>query len=62
MDVVILTGISGAGKSQAAAFFEDQGYFCIDNVPPQFLTELTEVFLRDEVSESPQYFFILLKK
>jgi len=48
MDVVILTGISGAGKSQAAAFFEDQGYFCIDNVPPQFLTELTEVFLRDD--------------
>lgn len=48
MDVVILTGISGAGKSQAAAFFEDQGYFCIDNVPPQFLSELIEVFLRGD--------------
>ena len=32
MDIIILTGMSGAGKSQAAAFFEDQDYFCIDNL------------------------------
>ena len=37
MDLIILTGMSGAGKSQAVAFFEDNGYFCIDNLPPQFL-------------------------
>ncbi|SEW32256.1 UPF0042 nucleotide-binding protein [Ruminococcaceae bacterium KH2T8] len=48
MDIVILTGISGAGKSQAAAFFEDQGYFCIDNVPPQFLPEFAEIFAKEE--------------
>ena len=34
MDIIILTGMSGAGKSQAAAYFEDHGYFCIDNLPP----------------------------
>ncbi|MCL1874434.1 MAG: RNase adapter RapZ [Clostridiales bacterium] len=31
--VVIITGMSGAGKSQAASAFEDMGYFCVDNMP-----------------------------
>lgn len=44
MDIIILTGMSGAGKSQAAAFFEDQGYFCIDNLPPVFLTNIIDSF------------------
>ncbi len=33
-EVVIITGVSGAGKSQAIHSFEDMGYFCIDNLPP----------------------------
>ncbi|MDQ3024481.1 MAG: hypothetical protein M3R04_08885, partial [bacterium] len=37
----ILTGMSGAGKSTALRTFEDQGYFCIDNLPPT----LIETFL-----------------
>lgn len=37
----ILTGMSGAGKSTALRTFEDQGYYCIDNLPP----ELIETFL-----------------
>ncbi len=44
MDIIILTGMSGAGKSQAAAYFEDHGYFCIDNLPPAFLSNLVESF------------------
>ena len=48
MDIVILTGLSGAGKSQAAAFFEDQGYFCIDNLPPQVVPELIRTFLKGQ--------------
>ena len=44
MDIIILTGMSGAGKSQAAAYFEDHGYFCIDNLPPAFLPDLVESF------------------
>jgi RNase adapter protein RapZ len=35
--VVILTGLSGGGKTQAAKLFEDLGYACIDNLPPDLL-------------------------
>ncbi|HEX6140391.1 MAG TPA: RNase adapter RapZ [Candidatus Limnocylindria bacterium] len=35
--VVVLTGLSGAGKSQASKIFEDQGYYCVDNLPPELL-------------------------
>ena len=51
MDLIILTGMSGAGKSQAAHILEDQGYFCIDNLPPMVLPELVKTFL-DLVNES----------
>ena len=34
MEVVIITGLSGAGKTKAADWFEDKGYYCIDNMPP----------------------------
>ncbi|MBR1796416.1 MAG: RNase adapter RapZ [Clostridiales bacterium] len=44
MDVIILTGMSGAGKSQAAAYFEDHDYFCIDNLPPVFLPNIIDTF------------------
>lgn len=45
MDIIILTGMSGAGKSQAAAYFEDHGYFCIDNLPPILLPGIVESFM-----------------
>ncbi len=37
MEVVIITGMSGAGRSRAADWFEDQGYYCIDNIPPALI-------------------------
>lgn len=37
MNVVIITGMSGAGKSQAIECLEDQGYYCIDNMPPALI-------------------------
>ena len=52
MDIVILTGMSGAGKSQAANFLEDMGYFCIDNLPPMLLPVLVRTFLNKRVGES----------
>jgi RNase adapter protein RapZ len=43
-DFVLITGISGAGKSQAMATFEDAGYFCVDNLPPEMIRSLAELF------------------
>jgi len=43
-DFVIITGFSGAGKSQAMATFEDAGYFCVDNLPPEMIRSLAELF------------------
>ena len=37
MELVIVTGISGSGKSSAIKVLEDIGYFCIDNMPPQLI-------------------------
>jgi len=41
---VILSGLSGAGKTQAIDAFEDAGYFCVDNLPPQLLSPLVDLF------------------
>ena len=43
-DFVLITGFSGAGKSQAMACFEDAGYFCVDNLPPEMIGQLAELF------------------
>ncbi len=40
--IVIITGLSGAGKSNALQAFEDAGYFCIDNLPPRMLPAVME--------------------
>lgn len=42
--LVVITGHSGAGKSEAIAAFEDNGYFCVDNLPPQMIGALGEMF------------------
>lgn len=41
--VVVISGLSGAGKSNALKCFEDLGFFCIDNLPPQLLPKLVEL-------------------
>ena len=43
-DLVVITGFSGAGKSTAMAVFEDAGYFCVDNLPPEMIRSLVELF------------------
>jgi UPF0042 nucleotide-binding protein len=43
-DFVVITGYSGAGKSQAIAAFEDAGYFCVDNLPPGMIGSLADLF------------------
>ncbi len=47
---VILTGLSGAGKTQAIRALEDLGYFCIDNLPTQLIPRMAELTLRDDSS------------
>jgi UPF0042 nucleotide-binding protein len=42
--LVVITGHSGAGKSEAIAAFEDGGYFCVDNLPPRMINSLGELF------------------
>ena len=43
MDFTILTGMSGSGKTQAIHFFEDLGYFCIDNMPPVLIKNFLDL-------------------
>jgi UPF0042 nucleotide-binding protein len=47
VDLVVITGHSGAGKSEAIAAFEDGGYFCVDNLPPRLIGSLGELFQLD---------------
>ena len=52
MRFVIVTGMSGAGKSTALKMLEDMGYFCVDNLPipllPGFVQDVAEYRYRDE--------------
>jgi len=47
---VILTGLSGAGKTQAIRALEDLGYFCVDNLPTQMIPTMADLATREETS------------
>lgn len=42
-EIVVITGMSGAGRSEAIHTFEDLGYFCIDNLPPGFIPQMVDL-------------------
>jgi len=44
-DLVVISGLSGAGKSSAMNVFEDAGYFCVDNLPAEMIRSLSELFM-----------------
>jgi UPF0042 nucleotide-binding protein len=46
-DLVVITGFSGAGKSTAMNVFEDDGYFCVDNLPPEMIRGLVDLFVHE---------------
>ncbi len=46
-DLVVISGFSGAGKSTAMHLFEDAGYFCVDNLPPEMIGHLAELFMHE---------------
>lgn len=45
MEIMIVTGMSGAGKSTALKMLEDVGYFCIDNLPVDLMPKLQELLM-----------------
>ena len=51
MKFIILTGMSGSGKSKAMASFEDIGFFCVDNIPPVLLGKFAELANIGEMSK-----------
>ncbi|CAM0496529.1 RNase adapter RapZ [Thermoanaerobacter kivui] len=48
MRFVIITGLSGAGKTQALKAMEDMGFFCIDNFPPALIPKLADLFYQSK--------------
>ncbi len=48
MELLIVTGMSGAGKSHTANVLEDMGYYCVDNIPPLIIPSFLELSYRGE--------------
>lgn len=48
MELVIITGMSGAGKSSAVNALEDIGFFCADNMPPELITTFVELLSKSD--------------
>lgn len=48
MKFIIVTGLSGAGRSQALKRLEDMGYFCVDNLPPKLIPEFAKMCLDND--------------
>ncbi len=51
LHVVVVTGLSGAGRSTAVHVLEDLGFFCVDNLPPPLIPQLVELVQRDGAIE-----------
>ena len=50
MNIVLLTGCSGAGKSRAANILEDWGYTCVDNIPLNMISVLIDMHRKESTS------------
>ncbi|MDR0519665.1 MAG: RNase adapter RapZ [Clostridiales Family XIII bacterium] len=48
MDIIIITGLSGSGKSHAIRHLEDHGYYCIDNLPPSLIGSFVDLIARSK--------------
>lgn len=48
LEFTIITGLSGAGKSEAIRCFEDMGYFCVDNLPPNLILDMAKISLHPQ--------------
>ncbi len=52
MQLIIVTGLSGAGKSKAVDILEDIGFFCVDNMPPKLVPAFAQLLLKS--TEQPE--------
>lgn len=48
MRFIIVTGLSGAGKTEATRSLEDMGYFCVDNLPPKLIPKFAELCMQSD--------------
>ena len=46
MEIVVITGMSGSGKTSTIKAFEDMGYFCVDNLIPELLEQFISMYMR----------------
>ena len=51
MDFVIVTGLSGSGKSRAVDALEDIGFFCVDNMPPSFIPKFYDLCIDEKMDK-----------
>ena len=51
MQVILISGLSGAGKSIALDTFEDEGFFCVDNLPLSFVVSFIEKISEESALE-----------
>lgn len=57
--IIVVTGLSGSGKSTAAAALEDAGFYCVDNLPVSLLPKFLELFAHSEVSQLKGLGFVM---
>ena len=50
LDIIVITGMSGAGRSSALHVLEDLGYFCVDNLPPALAEDLVRLLVKGAMS------------
>ena len=48
MEFIIVSGLSGAGKSKTMSFMEDTGYYCIDNMPAELVSVFVELIEKSD--------------
>ena len=50
MEVVVISGMSGSGKTTAIKVFEDIGYFCVDNMLPELLEQFVDIYMQRQIN------------
>jgi len=57
LKLIIISGLSGAGKTLAMRVFEDHGYFCVDNLPPALIPTFIETLQSQHEADKQDCFW-----